>query len=846
MAGKIYFRPFIPFLISMMIGIALGSWFPGHKVWACLAVFLSASLILYLIKQGKTAFISPLLLFLVIGYLSIQPWASPRFPSDHIIHFTDTDRWKIVGVIDRNPTEKGDRPRFILRTETLEKDDIFFPVTGKIRVTVWGDSPELSAGDRISLVSRIRSIRNFNNPGGFDYRRHMAFKGIWGTAHVQGDKLVILERDSEKEVLFLIEDARSRISDLIDGAAEGDERGVLKALIIGDRDGIPQHLREAFNRAGVAHILAISGLHIGIVATVSFIFFKWTLSHFNLFLWNAWTRRGAAVLSLFPIFAYGLISGMSPSTQRALIMVTVFLMTFLFEEECNPINTLALAAMLILAAYPPSLFSISFQLSFAAVLSIIYGLSRTCGNNEWIKKDESFHIRIRERLFLFFLVSLFAILGTLPIVALYFNRVSFMGLLANFFIIPLIGFIAVPLGLLSVFLYPLSIYVASVFISASAAVLSLAIDIILFFAGLPFASVKTVTPTYFEICLYYILGWAVLNLKSALPVTNSFLHDKKAHNKTKNVGRRLWRRAAPRQKVAACAILIVVLAGGVNSCYWLHYRFWHNDLRITIIDVGQGSSALLELPEGYRILIDGGGFSDNSIFDIGKRVVAPFLLYERIKTVDTVILSHPSSDHLNGLLYIIEHFNVKRVLTNNDAADTMSYRKFMEIVEKNKIPLPWFKDIPRIHNINGVQLEILNPRNDFIDRREKERWRNFNNSSLVVRVEFGTKSFLFPADIEARGERELVAIAGDRLKSTVLIAPHHGSKTSSSALFLERVEPEILIISAGWKNRFRHPHPSILERYRERGYRILRTDSHGALKMLTDGQSLKIRPTVSP
>lgn len=836
MTAKIYSRPVVPILAAMISGIAFGSWFPEYRTWLYFVVFICAGLILYLIKQKKKVFISPVILFIAIGYLSIQPWVSPELPSNHVINFTDTHKWQIVGLIDKTPVmyKSGlykSRLRFILQVETLGEDDMSFPVAGRIRVTATGNLPDISAGDRISFVGKIRSIRNFSNPGGFDYRRYMAFKKIQTTSYVQGKRVVVLKKNEEKGIRRFIEDSRRKISDLIEREGRGEEYDVLKALIIGERNSIPQHLREAFNRAGVGHLLAISGLHIGIVATVTFIFFRWILSYFKLFLWNAWTRKGAAILSFFPVLAYGLLSGMSPSTQRAVIMVTLFLMTFLFEREIDPVNTLALAAMLILVAYPPSLFAISFQLSFSAVFSIIYGLSWIQGNvllydKSVIKKE--WHWLAIKKLLSFISVSFFAIIGTMPLAMLYFNQVSLVGLAANLLLVPITGFIVVPLGLLSVFLYPFNIWTASWCINTSAAILAQSLNIVNFFSQLPFAAVKTITPTYFEICCFYALVWAVLNLKSVQLKAQSVEYA--WHDAGSNTQQTVFRR-----KTAIIVLAIVVFAGSIDCFYWFYNRFWHNDFRATIIDVGQGSCALLELPGGQCFLVDGGGFSDNSVFDVGAGIVAPFLWRKKIRTIDTIVLTHANSDHLNGLLFIARHFNVKEIWTNNEAANTTGYRNLMEIVEKNKIHMPVFKDMSRIHDINGVRLKILYPPDDFIDKRKKEKWRDLNNNSLVLKAEFGTKSFLFPGDIMAYAERELIAIAGDELKSTVLLAPHHGSKTSSTELFLDKVRPELVIISSGWNNRFGFPHTSVLKRYMERNCRILRTDSHGAVTISTDG-----------
>ena len=856
MYGNICFRPIVPLLLAIMFGIAAGAKFSGHGVSSCFVIAFAACIIIYTIKNspgksfgGNTVF--PVLLFFALGYLSIQPWVSSDFPSNHIANFSDNNRKKVAGIIDSRPVVSKKRIKFILRAIKIEDKNRTLPVTGKIRVTVFGNAPELFAGDTVLFDGKIRLIRNFNNPGGFDYQRYMAFKGIRASSSAQGKRLLVIKRNTKTGLFYFIEDCRGKVADLINKAdlaekfGQKSQTGVLKALIIGDKNYIPQYTRETFNRAGVAHLLAISGLHIGIVATVAFIFFSWLLSYIKPFLWNAWTKKGAAILSLIPVLLYGLLSGMSPSTQRAVIMVTVFLMAFLFEKQHDPINTLAVAAMLILVVNPPSLFSVSFQLSFAAVFSIIYGLSKIYRGtdiqadiNAEFKKNRSF--LLLEKLYSFFLVSLFAVLGTMPLVCCYFNQVSLAGLFTNFLLVPLVGFIVVPIGLLAVFIYPVSLCAASWCMNLSSLVLSYSCEIVKLFAKLPFVYSKVITPSFFEICCFYLLGWALLNIKEfggqkAISVSNTGdLQPPQKHKRTDFNTR----------KIAIIVAVATIIAGCADACYWLNIRFWHNDLRVTIIDVGQGSAALLEFPKGAVFLIDGGGFADNSIFDMGARVVAPFLWHKKIKTVDTIILSHPNSDHLNGLLYIAENFHVKNVWTNNEAVNTFGYKRFIKIIKKNNICMPNFKDIPCKLDINGVDIKIVYPPKDFLDKREKESWRNLNNNSMVIKVLFGTKSFLFAGDIQARAERELVGIKGDELKSTVLVVPHHGSKTSSTALFLEKTGPEFAITSSGWKNRFKFPHPSVLRRYEKQGCRILRTDINGAIAISTDGKSINFKPFI--
>jgi len=837
METKIFYsRPVIPLLLSMISGIVVGARFPGHATWMMIVVFVCAAALIFFIQKKRTSIFFPLGLLIALGYLSIQPWACPEFPSNHVIHFMDTHAWKITGVIVTSDVKNFNRQKCILRIEFLEDKGEAFAVKGRIRLTVSGDTPNLSTGDRIGFLARIKSIRNFSNPGGFDYQRYMAFKKVWGSAYVSADKLTIIEKNAHKGVWAIISDARHLMSDLIDQVGDKEQQGVLKALIVGDRSAISPELRTSFNRVGAGHLLAISGLHIGIIATASFLFFKWILSHFRFFLLHAWTKKGAVFLSIVPVLVYGLLSGMSPSTQRAVIMVIVFLMAFLVEREHDLINTLAIAAMIILIVHPPSVFSISFQFSFAAVLAIIYGISRLSPiwPSSQNRTQKQIWSKAAIKLYYFFMTSFFAVIGTLPLVMRYFNQVSLVGLPANIIFIPLIGFVVVPLGIMAVCLYPLTVTGALVCLKAGSAVLEYVIKIINLISGWTFAAIKTVTPNYLEIFCFYILFWVLLNLKSD-QVGNPLAISKDRRNQSKNSV----------QKPMVIVGLLTVLIFSVNMAYWLYQRYWHDDLRVTMIDVGHGNAALLELPYGRTMLVDGGGFSDNRVFDVGASIVAPFLWQKKIRSVDTLVLSHANSDHLNGLIYIAENFHVKHVWINHEAADTFGYRLFMETIKKNNIQMPAYHKIAGVHNINGVHIDILYPQEDFIEKRKTETWRNLDNNSLILRASLKDVSFLFPGDIKARAEYELVSTLGDKLRSSVLLAPHHGSKTSSSERFLEKVKPEVVVISSRYKSRFGFPHPSVLKRYQDMGCRVIETAHNGAVSMRTDGQTLTIRPYIT-
>jgi competence protein ComEC len=845
-AESYYCRPVIPLTVALIAGIGLGAEAPGWA-GAALAVALACGLgMLRCITRDEPAAVLPLLLFVALGYLSLQAWVQPRFPADHVSRFVNSGPWRIVGVVDARPLEFESRSQFVLRVERLESGSDAHQVSGLLRVTAAGEAISLAQGDRIALHSRISPIRNFNNPGGFDFKRSMACRGVWGSAFTRSGGVSLLAHQARDGILERVDMARSAIAARIDQAVSGPEAAVLKALVMGDPSGISPDIREAFTRTGTSHILAISGLHITIVATIAFGLFRWLLSWMPIALRHAWTRKGAAVLTLLPITLYALIAGFSPSTQRALIMVAVFLLAMLAEREADLLNTLALAATLILCVQPAALFSISFQLSFAAVLAIIFAFERLerRGTPAASLADDDRAGRIRRGLTAFFGVSLAATWGTLPLGMYYFNNVTFIGLLANCIAIPLMGYLVVAIGLAGTLLGGVSAPAALACYQVSGFLLSQSIALMEWMAQFPYAAIRTVSPSSVEMALFYLLSWAGFYLAT----------DRRLPAPAAGAGSgasvclprfcvEAFRRASPMRRAAWAVLVCGILGAGADAGYWIHQRFGRRDLRVTMIDVGQGSAVLVEMPAGGTALVDGGGFADPAAFDVGARVVAPFLWRRKIASIDTLILTHANSDHANGLVFIADNFHVRELWTNSESRPISGYEALMQTAARRRIAVPGFAGIPRRSMVNGVQVEVLYPPVDFLDRLRKERWRrDENNNSLVTRVALGEVSFLIPGDIKQPAEKELVAMTGARLKSTVLIAPHHGSRSSSSEEFLRAAAPAAVLISSAGRPGSGMPHPQVLERYDRQGIRIYRTDRDGAVCVTTDGNEWSVNP----
>lgn len=861
----IYYRPFIPLLLAFIAGLFFANQTPGHfnkEVWptaaAVVCIFISAGMLVFRICRSQNAKLTPLLLFFSLGFLALMPWLPASYYQSHLQpYYNETIQWQISGVV-KGPLEfQGFRTVCFLDSLCLSPSNNSEPpkpVPGKVRAVIYGKMASIKIGDTVTLNSKIRPFRNFKNAGAFDYAKYMTFQGVWGSVYTGSMDIVVQTADDTFYRWFTR--IRQTISTTIGLHSEGEANAILNALILGNREGISSPLREAFNRSGISHLLAISGLHIGIVASFSFFLFTWLLSRSEFLLRHAWTRKGAAVLSLLPILVYGIMAGMSPSTQRAVIMVSVFLLTFLIGREHDMINSIAIAALIILITHPPALLSISFQLSFAAVLSIVCGIWQIPRQDE---KPERVSSRLINTAGTFILISGLAIIGTAPLTMHYFNQISFAGFLSNLIFVPLIGFVVVPVGLFSVLLLlPLWEPAAGRGLELCHLILTKAIDWVYWISSLPYSALKTVTPSIIEVlCLYALFG-SILYLKKADPdagTTRDPRCDKQAkmaknrpvndHKNNPLIAFSPFQHAWP-SSGRTNALIVLGLAMTVMSAdifYWAQKRFWGKDLTVSILDVGQGNAALIEMPGGQCALIDGGGYTDNSIFDVGERVVAPFLWRKKIATIETVILTHYDTDHLNGLLYIIKHFNVRRVYANHDQAASATHEKFQEIIHAQQIHYPPYEAYAKTIRINGVVFNVLYPPENFSDLAKTDSWRNSNNNSLVTLITFGDHTILFPGDIMKEAENELSAL-NKKLRATIMLAPHHGSKSSSRPEFLEQIAPQCVIVSCGAHNRFGFPSPDVLERYEKFRIKTLRTDINGQIEISTDGRILTLTPMI--
>ena len=721
--------------------------------------------------------------------------------SNHISHFLNSKYWEITGFVVSPPIYKHHKTRMLIQVDQLQYQQEKHDVYGMIRLNVRKNLSHFQPGWRTRFVAKIYPYSNFQNPGGFDYKNYMNYhKKIFGNAYPVKNHVDILEKSLPENFssrrIYL---AQHAVSKLIQENTSHETSGILHAMILGNRNYFPQSVRDAFIETGVSHLLAISGLHMGMIAMTAFVLFRWLFRRSEAICLMAWSDACAVIPAFLLMTLYFFLSGMSPSAQRAFMMISIFLFAQILLREHLPINTLFFAGSIILLLDFHALTTVSFQMSFCAVFFILLGFQRMPDRFLYISQ-----YRLIQYLWNMFICSILAILATTPISLYYFYQTSWMGLLTNVFAVPLIGFLILPLALSSVVFFPFCKIIATKMIFIS----GITCDLLLY--GIQFLS------TYADIFSFrgHLNEFELFCWYACLTLCFCPYHSKRKY---------FW------------MILVFLLIS--DSAYWVQRRFFQKDLRISILDVGLGNAVLVELPGGKCMMIDGGGLL--SSFDIGKSVVAPFLWQKKIKTVETIILTHPDRDHLQGLVFIARHFNTSVVWGNGDTKSTHLYEIWQSTLAEMEIPTVFMKE-KVFHEEGNVLFQFFHPPgSSYFD--------DANNNSLVFQITFHGKKFLFTGDIEKDAESMLIQKYCNPIKSDLLLCPHHGSQTSSTKEFITCVQPKWVFISTSEKNRMHLPSPDVLERYRQFGcQQIFRTDLNGAIQIILSEKSVWIETFVSP
>lgn len=635
--------------------------------------------------------------------------------------------------------------------------------------------------------------------------------------------------------------------------------GLAKALALGDYGDISDQRRQAWADAGAAHLLSVSGLHVGMLAALVYGLLTRVIgtlcpaagARFSL-------RRMVAWCTIPLLVLYCLCTGGSPATVRSTWMACTYFIAIGLGCGSSAVNALGLAGVLMLLQAPLTIYDAGFLLSFVAVGALLVWPSAPKVNDDseqnasagtypsWMTKTCATMQRAWTWLRTMLVLSVLATAATAPITAFYFNNVSLAAPIVNLIAVPVGTFLATPLALGYVVCAPiLQKLHGMAWVAKPLEWVLWALDaMVTHAAGWPWAKVRVPTPTWWELVLYSAACLGVLALVRASVMSSPFARPLSLSA----VFASLYR-----QRVA-CASVILGIAG-CFGCWAM--RAWQQrpdgSLSIMFAYVGQGDGALMQLPQGGTVLIDGGGVvGDGDAWEPGEKVITPLLRAHGVTVIDLVVLTHPHPDHYGGLLHVSEHFPIKALWWTGEAEEMPAQQRLKAAVERGGGRVYRAAELPAVTMLEGVRFELWHPRpyapgspfNATYDSDGMPYYPGLstNDNSITLRVLYGQRSLMLTGDIE----RDTEAILGPMLTEAgvmgvdILKVPHHGSKTSSTWPLLQALHPALAVISCGVNNVFHFPHPSVLARYRENNTQVWRTDTAGMITARTDGHVWRV------
>ncbi len=626
-----------------------------------------------------------------------------------------------------------------------------------------GDGPEIQLssyqpldlypGRYLCLQMRLRAPRGLANPGTFDYERWLLQHGIQATGYVRA----VLGADPLRDRRSFISSARGAVRDALQQALDqtGPVPAVLLALTVGERSQLDAETREVFLRTGTAHLMAISGLHLTLVAG----FFYWPVARMIRWLYlgeRLPAPRIAGLAGLLAGIGYGILSGWGLPVQRASIMLCCALVPILLGWRPPMRDVLLLAVFLVLLGDPLAVCDGGFWLSFGAVGVLVYVLAgrpvRPGGVSQQVRTQVALSLAL------------------LPVLAGVGLPLTFTSIPANLFAVPWTGLLVLPVTLVGTAIECL-FGCGDRLLQAAAALMDLQLTVLRAMAGIghPWTP-RNPGPAALLLAL---LGTLWVLAPAGFPAR--------------------W----------AGVLLLLPMA------FPYPVSLGAGDFETHVLDVGQGLSVLVRTRDHTMIYDAGQGGGEQ--LDMGRAVVVPYLRSLGVGRLSLAVISHGDADHAGGMPAVLRSVPTEMVLAGEPPAPNVQ-----------RVAIPCRAGQQWVWN--GVQFRVLGPRPGHVPRRR-------NNTSCVLHVAGKGGSVLLPGDIERKAEHALIRHNGERLGARILIAPHHGSRTSSSPAFVRAVAPDLVVFSAGWRSRFGHPHPDIVARYQRKGIEPLDTGASGRIRI---------------
>ena len=638
----------------------------------------------------------------------------------------------------------------------------------------------LEYGNLVSFVGEITEPEHARNYKGFDYANYLKSENIYAIFRCNSNQVGIIKKNNANVIKMWINNVKMSAKMNLKTILNSKQAAIANALLLGNSQLIEDKDKKEFSNASLAHILAISGMHIAYVM----MFCKILLKKIS--------KRKSLICTMILLILFAEFTGATPSVVRAVIMCNLSIIAKLLHRKSNTLNNIALSALIILLINPYSIINLSFQLSFLGTLGIVLFYPKLAIFAKKYNKGNIKH-HIAQTL----LLSISANILIVPVIACNFNLIVTTFLISNILVLPIISAM-MGSGYITLFISFISLKICKIFSIPFKLCISAFQFIAKLCSNIPLTKFLITTPPSLVIILYYIA------------VFYFFYFYKKQHNKI----------------LKKSLIFIIILAIIIKTI-----PVGTNNLKLYFIDVGQGDSTLIVTNNNQTILIDGGG-SETDDYDVGEKVLLPYLLNRGIKKIDFIIFSHMDSDHAKGLLYLMQNIKVKNAIIGKQFATSDNYESFKFLTNQKHINTIIVEAGQTLSIEKNLYLKVIWP-----DSNNVINNNILNNNSLVFKLVYESKSVLFTGDIESLAEEAILkkySYNTDILRADILKVAHHGSKTSSKVEFLNAVNPQYALIGVGKNNKFGHPSEITIENLKYKNCAIYRTDMFGEIRMEID------------
>lgn len=682
------------------------------------------------------------LLWAKIHNIVVAPYGIPEDVLVRPLHLS--------GTVSSIPNRLPHKTQFQFQTDAIDQH----PAKATVLVTCYQYCPSIDVGQHWTLMVKMAQPRDYANPGGFHYVDWLSAKHIsWLATMTRGPHFLHSRVSHAHPILYFREQLSSRLAQL---RLKTNAIGITEALSLGFTAHLTQNLWDLFRRTGTTHLMVISGAHIGLVAGLVFSVTRWLWCRVEWLCLRIPAQQAAAVMSMMSAVAYAVLAGFAVPAQRSLIACCVMLSRYFLSWRFCSWQSWRYALFFVLVFEPHAIYLPGFYLSFMAVAVLI------------LVNQRFVMLGLKKTL----MIQGCCVFGLMPMTLFWFSYGAMNSILANFLAIPWVGFVIVPLSLLTTLLGSFHLCTALVWmLNQSIHVLLAYLNIIdrLSWMNLTYAYPSVLTPLGLLLFMALLLFFPIKQYR--------FLK--------------------------VCLFLI--------SIYPLQPKLKNKTVQVDVLDVGQGLAVVVRTASHTLLYDTGMKFYRGS--DMGKMVILPYLKSLGIRHLDKVVISHPDMDHRGGLQSVQQAMSIDELIVDD-------VRKYQHASPCHMYP-DWQWDQVRFH---------------FFPIKIKHHSKN--NTSCVLHLTTPQGQILLPGDIERQAEKFLVSQYGQQLRSMLIVVPHHGSKTSSNAFFLDMVQPKYAVLSYGFHNRYHFPHSVVIDRYHQYGTRLFHTVDCGMTRIVLDDKGI--------